>query len=189
MVALRPPHSLVESDRRTIDEIAASLPAGWPVDAIVLYGSKARGDDRPGTHPSATSPGPHATHRAENGGGRAIGRAILRESGSVDNLEMRAADQTHYPTPDEEGMLRPTVWKPSKAVVFAWLLCMLMLGGELLAGEVGNPITLVFYCFLPAALWMIALEQQRDARKIAVLKVRVDQLEEARPALALSKVV
>jgi len=47
MVALRPPHSLVESDRRTIDEIAASLPAGWPVDAIVLYGSKARGDDTP----------------------------------------------------------------------------------------------------------------------------------------------
>lgn len=47
MVALRPLHSLVESDRRTIDEIAASLPAGWPVDAIVLYGSKARGDDTP----------------------------------------------------------------------------------------------------------------------------------------------
>ena len=65
---------------------------------------------------------------------------------------MRAADQTRYPTEDEEGMLRPTVWKPSKAVVFAWLLCMLMLGGEFLAGEVGNPMALVFYCFLPAAL-------------------------------------
>jgi predicted nucleotidyltransferase len=47
MVALRSLHSLVESDRRTIDEIATSLPAGWPVDAIVLYGSKARGDDTP----------------------------------------------------------------------------------------------------------------------------------------------
>ena len=47
IVALRSLHSLVESDRRTIDVIAASLPASWPVDAIVLYGSKARGDDTP----------------------------------------------------------------------------------------------------------------------------------------------
>jgi predicted nucleotidyltransferase len=47
MVAVRSLHSLVESDRQTIDEIAASLPAGWPVEAIVLYGSKARGDDTP----------------------------------------------------------------------------------------------------------------------------------------------
>jgi len=86
-------------------------------------------------------------------------------------------------------MLRPTVWKPSKAGVFAWLLCMLMLGGEPLAGEVGNPMALVFYCFLPAALWMIALEQQRDAREIAALKARVDQLEQTRPALAFSEAV
>jgi predicted nucleotidyltransferase len=47
MVALRSLRSLVESDRQTIAEIATSLPAGWPVDAIVLYGSKARGDDTP----------------------------------------------------------------------------------------------------------------------------------------------
>lgn len=47
MVTLRSLHSLVVSDRKTIDEIAAGLPAGWPVDAIVLYGSKARGDDTP----------------------------------------------------------------------------------------------------------------------------------------------
>jgi len=47
MVALRSLHSLVDSDRQTIDEIVALLPAGWPVDAIVLYGSKARGDDTP----------------------------------------------------------------------------------------------------------------------------------------------
>jgi len=33
--------------------------------------------DRPGTHPSATSLGPHATHRPDNGGGSAIDRAIL----------------------------------------------------------------------------------------------------------------
>jgi len=35
-------------------------------------------DDRPGTHPSATSPGPIATHRPENGCGSAIDRTILR---------------------------------------------------------------------------------------------------------------
>ena len=29
----------------TIDEMAALLPARWPVDALVLYGSKARGED------------------------------------------------------------------------------------------------------------------------------------------------
>jgi hypothetical protein len=50
-------------------------------------------------------------------------------------------------------------------------------------------MSLVFYCFLPAALWMIALEQQRDAREIAALKARVDQLEETRPALAFSEAV
>jgi predicted nucleotidyltransferase len=47
MVTLRSLHSLVDAERQTIDEIAAGLPAGWPVDAIVLYGSKARGDDTP----------------------------------------------------------------------------------------------------------------------------------------------
>lgn len=47
MVTLRSLYSLVDAERRTIDEIASGLPAGWPVDAIVLYGSKARGDDTP----------------------------------------------------------------------------------------------------------------------------------------------
>ncbi len=47
MVALRSLNSLVEADRQTIAEIAAALPAGWPVDTIMLYGSKARGDDTP----------------------------------------------------------------------------------------------------------------------------------------------
>jgi hypothetical protein len=34
-------------------------------------------DDRPGKHQSATSPGAHATHRAENGCGSTIDRTIL----------------------------------------------------------------------------------------------------------------
>jgi hypothetical protein len=134
----------------------------------------------------------HLTHRSQDGGGSAIGRTIIfffHETSSVDKFETQAADETHYPTKDEEGMHRHTVWKSSKPVVFAWLLCMLMLGGELLAGEAGNPMSLVFYCFLPVALWMVAQEQKRDTREIAVLKARVDQLEEARPALALSKAV
>lgn len=36
---------LAARDQDTIDEMAAVLPARWPVDALVLYGSKARGDD------------------------------------------------------------------------------------------------------------------------------------------------
>lgn len=47
MVALRSLNSLAEADRQTIAEIAAALPVGWPVDTIVPYGSKARGDDTP----------------------------------------------------------------------------------------------------------------------------------------------
>ena len=47
MVTLRSLRSLADSELQTIDEIASGLPAGWPVDAIVLYGSKARGDDTP----------------------------------------------------------------------------------------------------------------------------------------------
>jgi predicted nucleotidyltransferase len=47
VVTLRSLHSLVDSDRQTIGEIASGLPVGWPVDGIVLYGSKARGDGTP----------------------------------------------------------------------------------------------------------------------------------------------
>lgn len=34
-------------DQRTVEEIASELSSHWPVDALVLYGSKARGDDTP----------------------------------------------------------------------------------------------------------------------------------------------
>jgi len=47
MTMLHALRSLADADRRTIDEIAGALTAGWPVEAIVLYGSKARGDDTP----------------------------------------------------------------------------------------------------------------------------------------------
>jgi hypothetical protein len=38
--------TLADNDRHTIDDIAAAIIA-WPVDTLVLYGSKARGDDTP----------------------------------------------------------------------------------------------------------------------------------------------
>lgn len=38
---------LTDSDRKTVEELAALLPSRWPVDSLVLYGSKARGDDTP----------------------------------------------------------------------------------------------------------------------------------------------
>lgn len=37
--------NLANRDRKTIDELAAVLPSQWPVESLVLYGSKARGDD------------------------------------------------------------------------------------------------------------------------------------------------
>ena len=78
-------------------------------------------------------------------------------------------------------------WTPPKPVAFAWLLCVLMLGGEIVSGASENPMAIAFYSFLPAALWMISQERKRDAQKISELKARVDQLEEARSAAALSK--
>lgn len=38
---------LTDSDRKTVEELVALLPSRWPVDSLVLYGSKARGDDTP----------------------------------------------------------------------------------------------------------------------------------------------
>ena len=62
-----------------------------------------------------------------------------------------------------------------------------MMGCEIVSGETGNPMSLVFYCFLPAALWMITQEQKHDAQKVYGLKDRIDQLEKARCAAALPK--
>ena len=78
-------------------------------------------------------------------------------------------------------------WTPPKPVAFAWLLCVLMLAGEIVSGASQNPMAIAFYSFLPAALWMISQERKRDAEKISELKARVDELEEARSAAALSK--
>jgi hypothetical protein len=57
------------------------------------------------------------------------------------------------------------------------LLCLLMLGGEIIPGS-ANPMALVFYCFLPAVLWMITRAQTRAAQAISQLKARIDGLEQ-----------
>ena len=76
-------------------------------------------------------------------------------------------------------MRRASDWKPPKPVAFTWLLCMLMLGGEIVSGS-KNPMSLVFFCFLPAVFWMIANGQKRNAEVITDLKAQVDRLEESR---------
>ncbi len=78
-------------------------------------------------------------------------------------------------------------WRPAKPVVFAMLLCLLMLGGDMVSGGRQNPMALVFYCFLPAVLWMIADEQKRAAQAISGLKARIDQLEESLQSSTVSK--
>lgn len=47
MAMMRSLALLTDVDRRTIEEVAAALTEVWPVDSVVLYGSKARGDDTP----------------------------------------------------------------------------------------------------------------------------------------------
>lgn len=78
-------------------------------------------------------------------------------------------------------------WTAPKSVDFAWVLCVLMVGGEIVSRGSQNPMAVVFYSFLPAALWMIAQEQKRNAQEISELKARVDQIEEARSPSALAK--
>lgn len=69
--------------------------------------------------------------------------------------------------------------KLARPIVFAWLLCLAMLVGEI-AGGGWNPVSVVFYSFLPAVLWMMADQQKRDARAITDLQARIAQLQESR---------
>lgn len=78
-------------------------------------------------------------------------------------------------------------WKPPKPVIFAWLLCLLMWGGDLAAGGSSNPLALVFYSFLPAALWMIAADSKRNAEAIIDLEARLDRLEGSHRSSTVSK--
>ena len=76
-------------------------------------------------------------------------------------------------------MASSTAWRIPKPVAFASLLGLLMLVGEAVSREAGNPLSLIFYCFLPAVLWMIVNDQNRDKEAIAELRGRIDRVEEA----------
>lgn len=76
-------------------------------------------------------------------------------------------------------MHRSHTFVPAKSVAFASLLCLLMLGGEVISAGAVNPMALPFYCFLPAALWMMSADQKRSAEAIESLTGRVHDLEEA----------
>lgn len=41
------PAALTASDRDTIRHVVAELQSRWPVERVILFGSKARGDDEP----------------------------------------------------------------------------------------------------------------------------------------------
>ncbi|MFM7043619.1 MAG: nucleotidyltransferase family protein [Planctomycetaceae bacterium] len=93
MVALRSLHSLVDSDRQTIEEIVASLPAAWPVDAIMLYGSKARGDDTPESDIDLLVLTARPLTPEEIGGMRACVRRVGLRLGTWPELYIRTSDE------------------------------------------------------------------------------------------------
>lgn len=77
MATLRSLTAIADVDRQTIAEIAAGLTAGWPVDSIVLYGSKARGDDTPESNidPLVLTGRPHTRRDRPDAGAREADRA------------------------------------------------------------------------------------------------------------------
>ncbi|MFM8891504.1 MAG: hypothetical protein ACKOTB_07755 [Planctomycetia bacterium] len=75
-------------------------------------------------------------------------------------------------------MASSTEWTIPKPVAFALVLGLLMMVGETVSGGGGNPLSVGFYCFLPAALWMIVNDQNRDKEAIAELRTRIRRLEE-----------
>jgi hypothetical protein len=84
---------LADADRDTIAQIAALLPRRWPVDGLVLYGSKARGDDTAESDIDLLV----LTHRpleaSEIGGMRAASRAIGLQHGTWPELYIRTSEE------------------------------------------------------------------------------------------------
>ena len=93
MVTVRSLRSLVAADRRTIDEIAAGLQAGWPVNAIVLYGSKARGDDTPDSDIDLLVLTRHQLSPADVAGMRRFVRSVGLRLGTWPELYIRTSDE------------------------------------------------------------------------------------------------
>lgn len=84
---------LTDADRQTIEDVAAALSAGWPVDSVVLFGSKARGDDTPDSDIDLLV----LTHRQltpeEIGTMRATVRRIGLRRGTWPELSIRTSDE------------------------------------------------------------------------------------------------
>lgn len=84
---------LSAADRRTIQEIAALLPSRWPVVRIVLYGSKARGDDTPESDIDLLVLTARPLKPEELGSMRAASRRIGLDLGTWPELYVRTSDE------------------------------------------------------------------------------------------------
>lgn len=84
-------------------------------------------------------------------------------------------------------MTTSSTWKIPGPVLFLWVLGAGMVVGEAVSGNFGNPMSVCFYSFLPAALWMIVRDQNADRTMIAGLQSRVAGLEEALRATRADK--
>jgi uncharacterized protein len=93
MVMPRLPPPLAAVDRRTIAEITAALEGGWPVDSIVLYGSKARGDDTPESDIDLLVLTGRQLTPDEIGGMRAAARQVGLRLGTWPELFIRTSEE------------------------------------------------------------------------------------------------
>ena len=81
------------SDRKTVDELAALLPSRWPVDSLVLYGSKARGDDTPESDIDLLVLTGRPLAPEEIGDMRAVSRRIGLAHGTWPELYIRTSEE------------------------------------------------------------------------------------------------
>ena len=84
---------LAANDQKTIDEMAALLPSRWPVDAIVLYGSKARSDDTPDSDIDLLVLTSRLLSPEEISNMRAVSRRIGLKHGTWPELYIRTSEE------------------------------------------------------------------------------------------------
>jgi hypothetical protein len=85
--------ALAADDRRTIEEIAVALRSRWPVEALILYGSKARGDDTPESDIDLLVLTARPLAPEEIGGMRALVRRIGLAHGTWPELYIRTSEE------------------------------------------------------------------------------------------------
>jgi predicted nucleotidyltransferase len=84
---------LTASDRKTVEELAALVPSRWPVDSLVLYGSKARGDDTPESDIDLLVLTGHLLAPEEIGELRAVSRRMGLTHGTWPELSIRTSEE------------------------------------------------------------------------------------------------